>query len=316
MQNRRSRSLRWAMPLAIVMATRLLPASKPAGEALPVPEVPVSAELLGDRRTVAPGETFSLGVLLTIGKGWHVYWRNPGDAGLATRVVFRLPAGFRAGPLRWPTPETFRQAGDLVGYGYAGRVLLWADVTVPKTLPPTGHVDVSAEVAYLACNEQCVPGQATVKLRLPVARRGVQANAERFAAWRGRLPRAAADADELASVAVSGRIPPGAATGRFTVLLRWRRPPVAVEWCPAAGSDLVVEKVLIRTRGRETRVRFSAERAGGSATGSVLETVAVHVDGRGARRGVLVPIALEGIPVKATTRPSIPGRSPEQRRQP
>lgn len=55
------------------------PADKPAA-----PEV--TARLLADAAAVQSGKSFRVGVPLTIEKDWHVYWKNPGDAGL---IVYR-----------------------------------------------------------------------------------------------------------------------------------------------------------------------------------------------------------------------------------
>ena len=49
--------------------------------------------------------------------GWHVYWRNPGDSGLATALNWTLPPGVTAGELQWPYPHR-SQLGDIVNYGY------------------------------------------------------------------------------------------------------------------------------------------------------------------------------------------------------
>src|SRR5262250_2054351 len=38
--------------------------------------------------TPAPGRVARVGVLFTLDPGWHVYWRNPGEAGLPTRLAF------------------------------------------------------------------------------------------------------------------------------------------------------------------------------------------------------------------------------------
>src|ERR1700722_3147986 len=78
----------------------------------------VQAELLANTSAIQPGKPFWLGVRLTIDPGWHVYWKNPGDAGLATRVKFTLPNGFSAGPLQFPTPHRFDQPGNIVAFGY------------------------------------------------------------------------------------------------------------------------------------------------------------------------------------------------------
>ena len=47
--------------------------------------------LVSDVATVEPGEPFRLGVHLELEEGWHVYWKNPGDAGLETHITFSLP---------------------------------------------------------------------------------------------------------------------------------------------------------------------------------------------------------------------------------
>jgi len=87
-------------------------AAAPAGKDL------VTATLLADVDSVKAGKTFNLGVLLKIKPGWHVYWKNPGDSGMATKVNWKLPQGFEAGELRFPVPTRFVQPGDVITFGY------------------------------------------------------------------------------------------------------------------------------------------------------------------------------------------------------
>src|SRR5438067_6037154 len=82
------------------------------------PKELVTATLLADVDSVKAGKPFTLGVLLKIKPGWHVYWKNPGDSGLPTRVTWKLPEGFTADELRFPIPTRFDQPGDIIGYGY------------------------------------------------------------------------------------------------------------------------------------------------------------------------------------------------------
>jgi hypothetical protein len=58
--------------------------------------------------------------------------------------------------------------GPLVIFGYAGDVLLVSDVHVPASAPAGGNVDLVADVSWLACAEECIPGSASVRLSLPV----------------------------------------------------------------------------------------------------------------------------------------------------
>src|SRR5690606_17781000 len=45
------------------------------------------AELIADRASVAPGDTFYAALKMTMDEGWHIYWRNAGDAGLPPQLI-------------------------------------------------------------------------------------------------------------------------------------------------------------------------------------------------------------------------------------
>ncbi len=151
----------------------------------------VSADLLADVDKIQPGRSFTIGVHLQMDDGWHTYWKNPGDAGLATKVTFELPEGFSVSPLRWPTPKTFTQPGDVVGYGYAEKVLLTAEVTAPAEID-TEKVEIRAHVDWLGCKDKCVPGSAKLSKTLAVGQ-SRPANKKLFARWDKVTPDPAPD---------------------------------------------------------------------------------------------------------------------------
>ncbi|MDZ4198943.1 MAG: protein-disulfide reductase DsbD family protein, partial [Kiritimatiellia bacterium] len=101
-------------------------------------------------------------------KNWHIYFKNPGDAGLATRVVWELPEGFTAEPLQWPAPVVFEE-NSIVSFGYPGRMALFSVLKAPQTISGD-EVKISARIEWLACNEICIPGTVYRTLSLPVAR--------------------------------------------------------------------------------------------------------------------------------------------------
>ena len=127
----------------------------------------VDAKLIAAETSIQPRGTITLGVLLTMDKAWHVYWKNPGDSGEATKVQWRLPDGFEAGPLQWPAPSRFELAG-FVTYGYEKQVLLTSRVKVPAALSAS-NIELAADVEWLACELSCIQGQASVDIELPVA---------------------------------------------------------------------------------------------------------------------------------------------------
>ena len=241
------------------------------------PERPrVTARLVADTGAVEAGSAFRLGVSLEIEDGWHVYWRYPGGAGLATAVDFDLPDGFVAGPLEWPLPIAFTQSEGIPGYGYEHSVVLASLVQVPHNADPRS-AKARAEVAWLACKGVCVLGSA--ELEAPIADLPVDPAFDR----RSRaLPRSIDDEGTPFDLSTTG----GVADGVITHWLRWHGSPRPVEWFPDPSESLEVGKVRIQSRGGLTRIDAEVRRRTG-ATGPVdsLPSLIVVTDSDGGRRG-------------------------------
>ena len=148
----------------------------------------VKAELLAEPAAIVPGQSFTVGIKLTMKEHWHTYWRNPGDSGEPTQVTWKLPQGYAAGELQWPAPSLIR-VGPAANFGYEGSTVLLSRVTAPRDARPGTTVDLAADVAYLVCEKICIPGEASVSLSLPVSEQGapLTANAT-FDAARSKLP--------------------------------------------------------------------------------------------------------------------------------
>jgi DsbC/DsbD-like thiol-disulfide interchange protein len=137
---------------------------------------------------VAPGDRFHLGVLFEIQDTWHMNWSNPGDAGLAPAISWKLPEGWHAGVLQWPHPERF-ETGPLAIFGYAGEVLLFTEVSVPDDAKPGSSFVIEADASWLACQDACVPGEGAGSVRITVAGKSSPgANAELFAQTERLVP--------------------------------------------------------------------------------------------------------------------------------
>jgi len=153
-------------PAKAVLWGALLALNAPA-PALDLAPHPVSASLWAERDGIAPGQTFTLGLHLAHAAGWHSYWVVPGDAGLPTRLTWRLPAGIRAGAIQWPAPRRL-PIGPLVDYGYEGDALLLTDLQAAADLPPGSEVRIEAHAQWLMCRDVCVPASGDLSLTLPV----------------------------------------------------------------------------------------------------------------------------------------------------
>ncbi len=135
---------------------------------------------------IAPGKPVWLGVQLEHAPGWHTYWKNPGQAGMATHMQWQLPPGWSAGDVHWPAPERFT-VGDLVNLGYDGTVLLAAPVQISALPAHADTVTVAVQARWLACRAECLPQQADLQLQLPLGQ-PLAEHAAVFAAAQQRVP--------------------------------------------------------------------------------------------------------------------------------
>ena len=264
----------------------------------------VRAQLLADVDAVAPwGQaqrgTFTVGLMLHIKKGWHVYWKYPGDSGLATQVDFKLPKAFKVGPVRYPAPRRFTQPGlapgaEIVGFGYEDAVLLTARVTAPAYLPAGRHVTVAAEVSWLACREKCVPGSAKLKLALATAKRSGAANRKLFARWRQALPVDAGSSGAPFKATVRGRLGPQKRQGDFAIILEGASVPRRLEWIYAGTDAIIIKAVRTKAVGGRAEITFTAAVLPGmNVPSSPLETLVVYSGPDGSPRAVRIYVPLK-----------------------
>ncbi|MBN2289305.1 MAG: hypothetical protein JXQ83_08230 [Candidatus Glassbacteria bacterium] len=146
--------------------------SPPAFSADREPRVKIS--LLADCDSIVPGEKFRLGLLFEIADGWHIYWRNPGDAGLQPVIDWKLPEGFSMEPLQWPVPVRLEESGELYVNAYKDEILLYAWVHPPAGLA-VSRADFRAGAVWLVCRSVCVQEGDTARLSLPVGSSGAKA---------------------------------------------------------------------------------------------------------------------------------------------
>jgi DsbC/DsbD-like thiol-disulfide interchange protein len=255
---------------------------------------PVKAKLLADASAIAPGATFELAVLFEIDPHWHVYWKNPGDSGLPTSVVFMLPEGFKAGDIRWPVPSVLKGAGGLNDYGYEDSLLLSSKVTAPSDLKPGSTVEMAANVSWISCKDICIPGRTKLELKLPVSDASLSVNSDLFAAWRERLP-----------LNYSGARPPfeiGVKTeaknenvSSVSILLHALDDVSGVDLYPVPGNSFLVDNIVVETNktSGETSVNFDVKRLASKAASSrKLETLIVYKDKAGKSSAVELPVSI------------------------
>ena len=125
-------------------------------------------QLVAEKSGVHSDVPFAVGLRIQHATGFHTYWKNPGIAGVPTKLKWNLPDGFSAGEIEWPQPQLTKMAIYPV-YGYEGEVLLPVTITPPANWKAADQtqIELEAEASWMCCAKTCHPGFATLKLTLP-----------------------------------------------------------------------------------------------------------------------------------------------------
>jgi len=250
----------------------------------------VRSRLVADAAELQGGESFLLGVLLEPDPNWHVYWRNPGEAGLATEIRYELPDGFEVSELQWPVPTSFEQPGGISGFGYEDPVVLAAKITAPDRVGASARVTVTA--SWLACKDVCILGSAELKAVLPMRGTELEVSNTALKTWSETLPMETESG--LFDVSVTGEPVPTNGAANMVVWLNWKAPPGAVEFFSDPGPGLKVGGVRLRTRGLLTRIDFTISRLKTSSVpAKTLRSLIVIEDPDGNRRALVSHIDIE-----------------------
>ena len=157
-----------------IVAAGTLAAALAAPAGAQVPALDVAA--IPEYESVQPGSAFRVAIRLQVPEGWHIYWVNPGGAGLPTTLAWHVPAGVAAGATEWPYPETDDAGGEVTNI-YRGSVVAFSSFSGASDA--SGRLTLTADLVWGLCKVQCVRQTRTVSVTVPVSSRA----SRRSAAW-------------------------------------------------------------------------------------------------------------------------------------
>jgi DsbC/DsbD-like thiol-disulfide interchange protein len=188
-----------------------------------------AARLIAGARAGGQGAPLRAGIEIRLSRGWHTYWRYPGDAGVPPRFDFAGSQNVRAVEVLWPAPRRLPEAG-LETIGYDRDLILPLRVTAQDAAKP---VTLSVKLDYAICEKLCVPAQTKGALALTG---GASQQDSRLAAAEARVPR---------KVALGAKPTPGAGSALAIQSVRREadRPRVLIDVAvpPGATVDLFAE---------------------------------------------------------------------------
>lgn len=182
--------LNFRRQLAVVIAILFIGFNSQGVCANPVTTENVTASIISEYDSVAPGESLSVALRLDIREGWHTYWRNPGDSGQATSIKWTLPHGVTASEISWPHPE--RQfVGPVANYGYHGTALHLVKLHIDASLQTDAEFNVVADANWLVCEEECIPEKAQLRFTVKTSTAPLleEKHQAEFARARAALPK-------------------------------------------------------------------------------------------------------------------------------
>jgi DsbC/DsbD-like thiol-disulfide interchange protein len=122
------------------------------------------------------------GVEIRLMRGWHTYWRYPGDAGVPPQFDFSGSRNVKHVDVSWPAPARKVDSGG-TSIGYSLGVVFPLRVVPQEANKP---VTLRLRLQYAICEKLCIPAEARSELTLASGRASQDAA---LAAAEGRVPK-------------------------------------------------------------------------------------------------------------------------------
>ncbi len=115
---------------------------------------------------IRPGEKALIAMRFRCDPHFHIYWKNPGDAGQSPTVEWQEKSGTTIGDFVWPGPKLLDQSG-VYNFVYEDETLLLMEVSVPAGAK--GDLTFKGKAEWLECDDTgCWPHDKQVELTVKV----------------------------------------------------------------------------------------------------------------------------------------------------
>ena len=151
---------------------------------------------------IRPGEKALIAMRFRCDPHFHIYWKNPGDAGQSPTVEWQEKSGTTVGSFVWPGPKMLDQSG-VYNFVYEDETLLLMEVAVPAGAK--GKLTFKGKAEWLECDDSgCWPHDKQVELTVQVGAGNVayKYDPKLYPALRARLTTTATSDGKSLTVAV------------------------------------------------------------------------------------------------------------------
>lgn len=186
---------------------------------------------------IRPGEKALIAMRFRCDPHFHIYWKNPGDAGQSPTVEWQEKSGTTVGDFVWPGPKLLDQSG-VYNFVYEDETLLLMEVSVPAGAK--GSLTFKGKAEWLECDDTgCWPHDKQVELTVQVGAGNAAYKYDRklYPALRPRLTTTATSDGKTLTVAV----PAGEKLPQTWFPERGFVAPTATAKQKRTGGDIVFE---------------------------------------------------------------------------
>lgn len=118
-------------------------------------ETEPEAYIIFDSFSLEKSRIIDAAIVIRLEKGWHIYWRNPGDSGMPTSFEFTFPESIKVSEIKWAVPETFEYEG-YASYGYEGLAVFPFSIYIPENFSQD-EIAIEVNIKSLICKDVCKP---------------------------------------------------------------------------------------------------------------------------------------------------------------
>ena len=130
-------------------------------------------------------DEITAGLEVKLAKGWKIYWRSPGDAGLPPELDFSKTPSVIGHHLDFPAPKRFSILG-FDSFGYADHVIYPLRLSIA---PQSQGITIAAQFDGLVCKDVCIPVREILTLSLPKGQAAASEFARDIAQYMANVPR-------------------------------------------------------------------------------------------------------------------------------
>ncbi len=175
------------------------------------PKAQVTATLVSEVSSAAPGTAFRMAVKLVHTQGAHTYGKTlpPEVIGKPTKLIWSLPDGWQMEELPWPAVHPFKGVDGSPSEGYEGTVHLPAKITPAADAAIGSKVALQVKVDGLVCDDKsCMPFKQEATITVIIAAQPVTDAAQSVVFANSTAPAVGKKTHEVTAIATTTAVLP------------------------------------------------------------------------------------------------------------